>query len=112
MAKIWKEPLDVERHRDFISGAQDAGGVPINKKSSDGWVYFVRECGFIFQFASLEQLRQALDYFSTTVHPPNRVPGISLEHYWQRWFERLPPGLTGGQKRVRISKALEDNTCA
>lgn len=106
MAKFWKEPLDLARHRDFMSGWQDAGGVAIERSRSDGSVYFVRECGFTFQFASVDQLRQALEHFSATAHPPNLIPGISLEHYWQQWFERLPAGLTGGSKRVSIAKAL------
>jgi hypothetical protein len=106
MARIWKEALDLDRHRDFMSGAQDAGGAPVDRNRSDGWVYFVREGGFTFQFVNLDQLREALAYFSETVHRPNMIAGISLEHYWQRWFERLPPGLTGGSKRISIKKAL------
>jgi hypothetical protein len=106
MAKIWRERLDPGRHRDFMSGAQDAGGIAIDPGASDGWVYLVRECDFTFQFANTEQIRQALAYFSEDVHSPNLVSGIYLEHYWQLWFERLPPGLSGGSKRTRIAKAL------
>jgi hypothetical protein len=102
----WKEPLDVERHRDYVSGAQDAGGVAIDRSISDGWVYFVRVCSFTFSFANLDQLREAIRYFGQTVHPARREPGRHLEHYWQRWFERLPPGLAGGSKRVRVRRGL------
>lgn len=34
-------------------------------------------------------------------------PRIYLEHYWQRWFERLPPGVIADSKRARIMKALD-----
>ncbi|MGC4093274.1 MAG: hypothetical protein QM756_36365 [Polyangiaceae bacterium] len=102
----WKEPLDAERHRDYVSGAQDAGGRIINPSSSDGWVYFVRAGAFTFAFANLEQLREAIRYFGQSLHPARRRPGIHLEHYWQRWFERLPPGLIAGTKRVRVRRAL------
>jgi hypothetical protein len=104
--KHWKEPLDVERHRDYVSGSQDAGGVPIDRSISDGWVYFVRVCSFTFSFANLDQLREAIRYFGQTVHPARREPGRHLEHYWQRWYERLPPGLVGGSKRVRVRHGL------
>jgi len=105
----WKEPLDVERHRDYVSGAQDAGGVTVDCSISDGWVYLVRVCGFTFSFANLDQLREAIQYFGQTVHPGRRSPGRHLEHYWQRWFERLPAGLIGGSKRTRVRRGL---TCA
>ncbi|MEL6368521.1 MAG: hypothetical protein AAFQ16_11245, partial [Pseudomonadota bacterium] len=95
MAKIWKEPLDPDVHRDLMSGIGD-GGCCINTESSDGFVYFVRECSFTFQFASPEQIEIARDYFTRKTHP-----GVTLEHYWQRWFERLPKGLIGGSNRTR-----------
>ena len=102
----WREALDVERHRDYVSGKQDAGGRPIDRSKSDGWMYFVRACGFTFSFVNLDQLREAIQYFGVTVHPARRVPGVHLEHYWQHWFERLPPGLTGGSKRARVRRTL------
>jgi hypothetical protein len=103
MAKIWKEPLDEERHKDFMSSATVGGGRPI----ADGWVYFVRECSFTFQFMSRGQIQECLEFFSVKVHPARRRPGITLEHYWQHWYERLPRGLLAESKRVRIKKALE-----
>lgn len=102
----WKEPLDVRRHRDYVSGAQDAGGCPVDPSTSDGWVYFVRTCSFTFSFATLGQLREASDYFWQRIHPARREAGHELEHYWQRWFERLPAGLIGGSKRPRVRRAL------
>jgi hypothetical protein len=107
MAKIWREHLDPGRHRDFVAGHQDAGGMPIDPRASDGWVYFVRECSFTFQFATVDQIRECRDYFASRLHRARRLPGITLEHYWQRWFERLPPGLIAEPKRDRVLKALE-----
>jgi hypothetical protein len=106
MARIWREQLDLERHRDFMAGADD-GGRPIDPLSSDGWVYCVRECSFTFQFATVDQIQQCRDYFAAKLHPARRKPGVSLEHYWQLWFERLPPGLLAESKRLRVLKALE-----
>lgn len=102
----WKEPLDVRLHRDYVSGAQDPGGRLVDRSTSDGWVYFVRVCAFTFSFSALSQLREANDYFRQAVHPTRREPGHELEHYWQRWFERLPAGLNGGTKRPRVRRAL------
>jgi hypothetical protein len=107
MAKIWREELDLKRHRDFVSGHQDAGGVPIDPHASDGWVYFVRECSFTFQFVTIDQIRECRDYFGARLHSARRRSGITLEHHWQRWFERLPPGLVADPKRTRILEALE-----
>ena len=111
MARIWKEKFDAAKHRDFMTGYQDAGGV-LSDSPRDNlvrkWVYFVRVVSFTFQFHSLDQIEAARDYFSKTVHPARREAGHDLEHYWQRWFERLPPGLQGGTKRPKILKALEE----
>jgi len=69
-------------------------------------VYFVEAAGFTFQFASLGQLPEALGYFEQRVHPSSRQPGVVLEHYWQRWFERLPQWLFEEPRRVRVVSAL------
>ena len=106
MAKIWREQLDPKRHRNFMAGAQD-GGWPIDPRASDGWVYFVRECSFTFQFASVAQVQECRNYFAAKLHPARLTPGVTLEHYWHRWFDRLPPGLLAESKRSRILKALE-----
>jgi hypothetical protein len=102
----WREPLVRERHRDFMTGAQSPGGAPIDPLTSDGWVYFVRACSFTFSFAALDQLRDAIAYFGLSVHAGRRRPGINLEHYWQEWHERLPAGLNGGSKRLRVLRTL------
>ena len=53
------------------------------------------------------QIQECRDYFGTKLHPARRTPGVFLEHYWQRWFERLPPGLLTDSKRLRVLKALD-----
>lgn len=107
MSKHWKEKTDLAVHVDYMSTAH-IQGISIESSGKKGdWVYFVRECSFTFQFVSLEQLEAAISYFSLKVHPSTRRFNNGLEHYWQLWFERLPAGLTGGTKRIRILKALE-----
>ena len=111
MSRIWKEQFDPARHRDFMRGFQDAGGLPVDPSRDNlipRWVYFVRAVSFTFQFHSISQLEEAYAYFRQKVHPVRREKGHDMEHYWQRWFERLPPGLTGGTKRVQILQALEE----
>jgi hypothetical protein len=114
MAKIWREPVDPERHRDYMGGgyrddgALDAGGWQVDPAKTDGWIYFVRVCAFTFCFVSLSQLEEARAYFAKRVHPARRRAGVSLEHYWQRWYERLPAGLCGGSKRTRVLRALDE----
>lgn len=117
MAKSWKEKFDPAKHRDFMSTSHVGGFLP-----GDGlggldnshplmqmhWVYFVREGDFTFQFHSLAQMRECLNYFEADTHPSTMLPSITLEHYWQRWFERLPAGLRSGRRKVRIIKALRD----
>lgn len=108
MARWWSEPLDAERHRDFMS-TYHAGGVPIEPPRDrliERRVFFVEAAGFTFQFASLEQIRAALGYFEQRVHSGSRRPGVELEHYWQRWFERLPQWLSEEPRRARVVSAL------
>ena len=71
-------------------------------------VFFVAVSGFTFQFANLDQLRECLDWFRTKIHPSSRLPDFTLEHYWQRWHERLPKGITKEPKRQKVVKALEN----
>ena len=108
MARWWSEPLDLERHRDFMSTSH-IGGMefePPRDRLIERRVYFVEAAGFTFQFASLAQLRAALAYFGERVHPSSRRPGVALEHYWQQWFERLPQWLSEEPRRVRVVSAL------
>lgn len=108
MARWWSEPLDTARHRDFMCTTH-VGGMAIEPPGDrliERRVYFVEAVGFTFQFASLDQLRDTLRYFERRVHPSSRKPGIELEHYWQRWFERLPQWLSEEPRRVRVVSAL------
>ena len=110
MSRIWKERCDPSKHRDFMTGHQDAGGRPVEAARDnliEKWVYFVHAASFTFQFHSVAQIEEAKEYFITKIHPARREPNEGLEHYWQRWFERLPPGLQGEAKRKKITKALE-----
>jgi hypothetical protein len=66
----------------------------------------VREGNFTFQFHSLAQIKECLEHFEAVAHPSTMLPNITLEHYWQRWFERLPTGLRSGRRKIRIIKAL------
>ena len=93
-----------------MTGYQDAGGIPVKAVHDnliEKWVYFVRAASFTFQFQTVVQIEEAKDYFSKKVHQAGRKPNHGLEHYWQRWFERLPPGLQNEAKRNKILKALE-----
>ncbi|MDH5490881.1 MAG: hypothetical protein OEY14_02800 [Myxococcales bacterium] len=109
MSKHWKEPLDPSRHLDFMSGAEVGGRPrkPPRDPLGEEWAYSVRVNGFTFEFASLDHVRECLAYCREKTHPARRQPGIDLEHYWQRWFERLPKGLLRGDKRERVVGALE-----
>lgn len=86
------------------------GGVPATAPADpliEAWVYFVEAGGFRFEFVSLDQLRECLAWFCQGHHGPNREPGVYLEHYWQRWYERLPKGLLAESKREKVIKALQ-----
>ena len=109
MSRHWREQLDPARHRDFMSWCNE-GGVPATAPKDsliEAWAYFVEVCGFRFEFVSLDQLRECLDWFSQDHHGPNRNPDASSEHYWQRWYERLPKGLLAEPKRQKVIKALQ-----
>jgi len=110
MARHWKEKLDPGKHRDFMRGHQDAGGMPIAAPRDnllDVWVYFVEVAGFTFEFTSVDQICEALRYFEERVHPSTKGYNDGLEHYWQPWYCRLPPGIRAETKRRRVVKALK-----
>jgi len=108
MARIWKEKLDVNKHRDYMQSTWIGGVPPARPKGNliESWVYFVDVCSFTFQFHSIEQIKECLEYFSQKTHPSSRQSGCELEHYWQRWFERLPQWLYEEAKRQKVVKAL------
>lgn len=109
MARHWKEKLDPSKHRDFMSGYQDAGGLSVDAPRDnllESWVYFVNVGGFTFEFVAVDQIRDALRYFAEKTRPSTKEYNNGLEHYWQTWYCRLPPGLKAEAKRSKIVKAL------
>lgn len=113
MAKWWKEELDTSKHRDHIRAIWRGGYIPEPPKDNliEKWVYFVEVCSFTFQFMSLAQIREALEYFTQRGHPisstKKRGPGWSGEHWWQAWYQRLPARLFKKSKREKIIKAFK-----
>ena len=109
MAQIWKEKLNTDIHRDYMRGHQDAGGLPIQPPKDNliqVWIYFVKAGRYELQFTSEEDLDVAIAYFSHKIHSTSRLPNNKLEHYWQRWFERLPSGIHRDPSRTRILNTL------
>jgi len=109
MARHWKEKLDPSKHRDFMRGYQDAGGLPAEFPHDNlihAWAYFVEVAGFTFQFVSPVQIREALEHFERKIHPSTREQNNGSEHYWQPWYSRLPPGLNASSKRTKVVRAL------
>jgi hypothetical protein len=109
MARIWKERLDPDKHVDYMRTTHIGGFTveAVRDRLIERDVYFVEVCGFTFQFQSLDQITEALAYFRQKTHPSSREPGVTLEHYWQRWYERLPQWLFEEPKRLRVVAALE-----
>ena len=108
MARWWSEPLDVAKHRDFMSTSH-IGGIQIElvkDRLIEQRVYFVEVSGFTFQFVSVEQIHAAIAYFEERIHRSSKRPDVSMEHYWQSWFERLPQWLSEEPKRVKVISAL------
>ncbi|MCP4213259.1 MAG: hypothetical protein GY765_01325 [bacterium] len=107
--KIWKEKLDPQKHKDYMSSYWIGGDDIKAPKDNliDSWIFFVKECGFTFQFTSIAQLDECLNYFSQKVHASTRREHDGLEYDWQAWYERLPGGLIKNSKREKILKSLE-----
>jgi len=77
-------------------------------------VYFVRVCGFTFEFHGIEQIEVCLKFFSQKVRPSSMIRFSEADRriqwpHWvpQRWFERLPMQLLEERRRVRIVPALK-----
>ncbi|MEM9533348.1 MAG: hypothetical protein AAGA23_20670 [Pseudomonadota bacterium] len=108
--RFWREKLDPKKHKDYFSGAQTPGGLPA-EPPKDNFVpahaYFVQAAGYTLEFVSLAQVQEALEYFRKKVHPSTMEPAVHSEHYWQRWYERLPKGIKSGSKRAKMARALE-----
>lgn len=119
MAQIWTETYDPKRHSDKMRDVSNLPGVP-----KEYWraptlqrypVYFVRVCGFTFEFHSLKQLEACLRFFSQKVRPSSMIQFSETDRriFWlhsvcQRWFERLPMKLLEERRRIRIVPALEE----
>ena len=109
MARIWTETADPRKHVDFM-GDWSMGGIPVRLARDNllrHKVLFVEVCSFTFQFHSREQLVEAVEFFSRTIHPSSRKPGFIHEHYWHPWHQRLPKGMTARTRRLRVLAALE-----
>src|SRR5579859_4960575 len=108
--QIWKEKLDPDKHRDFMTWASpNIGGHQIYAPRDnllEHWVYFVRVCSFTFEFHSLAQIQECLAFFSQKLHPNRRVH-IEFGERWIPWYERLPQWLFEESKRQRVVKALQ-----
>jgi hypothetical protein len=85
----------------------DAPPVPSRDARLDpGPAYYVHVCGFTFEFWSVDQIRAALVFYQTKVHPSSRMPTWGEHDVTQRWYERLPPYLQENGKREKVVKAL------
>lgn len=103
MAKIWSEPLDPARHVDHFYSRT----FPRTKKHDGELAYFVRVAGFTFEFVSVAQIRECLEWFSTPIHPSSRLPNIGPEKgEWQPWHSRLPAAIKKGSRRERVIAAM------
>ena len=118
MAQIWTETYDPKRHSDKMHDFTHLPGVPREQY----WraptlqrypVYFVRVCGFTFEFHSIRQLEVCLEFFSRRVRPSSMIRFSEADRkirwlHWvcQRWSERLPMQLLEERRRVRIVPAL------
>lgn len=110
MAQIWKERLDADKHSDYMTGYQSEGGFPVEKPRDnllESWVYFMKIPDCELQFIGRDQVVVAKEYFEQKIHPARREWNNGLEHYWQRWFERLPPGVHRDSNRKRILRVLD-----
>jgi hypothetical protein len=119
MAQIWTETYDPKKHSDKMRDSSRTPGVPDEQYRHAPTlqrysIYFVRVCGFTFEFHNLEQLKVCLEFFSQKVRPSSRIRfseadrGVHWLHWVsQRWFERLPMQLLEERRRVRIVPALK-----
>lgn len=108
MPRIWTEQVDPKRHTDYMSD-WSVGGRPVQVPRDNLLrrnVLLVEVCKFTFQFHSQEQLVQAIEFFSKSIHPSSRQSGMELEHYWHPWSQRLPKGMTSTSRRMRVLDAL------
>jgi hypothetical protein len=83
-------------------------------------VIVVRVASFTFRFATIEQLRECIEYYRQKTHPSSRIAAKTLaadlgedwrlQRGWEveRWVERLPMYLLEEPKRQKVLKALSN----
>ena len=81
-------------------------------------VIVVRVASFVFRFATVERLRECIQYYEKKTRRSSRIASkvlaAELGEDWrkvrgwevERWFERLPMYLLEEPKRQRVLKAL------
>ncbi len=123
MSRIWSEnylPSDAP-----VKDVNSPIGQVLARK-----IYFVEVCSFTFQFNSIEQMKETLEYFEQKTHPSSRLPDEewvneearhdpknyrkNIEKFMhsergeiQRWYERLPMWLYEEPKRQKVVKVLK-----
>lgn len=113
MSKHWIEKFNNTKHFNKMWGDDISPPLERDQKLDPYNVYFVRECGFTFEFHNIKQLVACKEHFNKKIQPSTRIPEKDLWKYGgdssetQRWFEKLPKGLRNNQHRPRILKALE-----
>ncbi|MCV6638445.1 hypothetical protein [Candidatus Albibeggiatoa sp. nov. NOAA] len=115
MARWWKEIYNSDKHKNTMYGIID-GQYQYNFDFSNSdnlrkqYVIHVEVVGFGFTFLSLRQLEICIQYFSQKIRKSSMIPSnsIGVADYWevQRWYDRLPKGMTNEHKRPKILKAL------
>jgi len=70
------------------------------------WVYFLEVTGIQLQFKDVQQIEEALEYFEQKNFGSTMRTGVTLEHYWQAWYERLPKGTHNHKTKLKVSAAL------
>ena len=112
MSRWWIEVYDSKRHANAMKGVVDgAYQCDFDATPKDSLIRYsvvkVAVASFEFLFLNGQQLEVALEHFNHKIHPSQRVK-VDGDHWeMQRWFERLPSGLTREPTRSRVVKALE-----
>ena len=86
------------------------GGFPLQSPRDnllEAWIYIIEAAGIRLEFIDEDQIREAASYFSQKLHGSSMRPGVTLEHYWQSWFERLPKGAHNHRTQEKLLSALE-----
>ena len=73
-------------------------------------VLLVSVASFTFQFFTVQQLRECLEYFSRKTHPKQSSfpSGPRITGKLNVWFERLPMYLLEAPKRRKVISALSE----